>query len=146
MEIVRILSPDAQLRLMKEKARVERNHTMIQVWALLQRERAEVRGVSIHEAANHPALWEHVDRSTSALIATMTMPAPMVEMISSFLPLPRLWDRQVDRLTRQCRVDPDVAVESTFDLIDEILEEGGFVEACEKAGVTPPTNYATWVS
>ncbi len=32
------------------------------------------------------------------------------------------------------------------DLIDEVLEVGGLLDALDAAGVEPPTNFASWVS
>jgi hypothetical protein len=31
-----------------------------------------------------------------------------------------------------------------MDLIDEVLEDGGFLEACHIANVTPPTHFDSW--
>jgi hypothetical protein len=31
-----------------------------------------------------------------------------------------------------------------LDLIDEILHEGGFIEACDLSGIPPPANFENW--
>ena len=93
-----------------------------------------------------PALPHNLSqKSTQALLRTMTLPAPLVELITKFLPLPHLWDRRVGMLTRRSVVNADATVTCALDLIDEILEEGGFVEACDYSKVTPPTHFASWV-
>jgi ankyrin repeat protein len=149
-EMVRILTPESQVTLMRQAERMDRNFVMVKLWTLLQQERAFFPGpmgdVSIHEVAERTDVWEETSKSSSALLATMTLPEPMVELIASFLPLSDLWDRRLAMLASQCRVDADMAVHSILDLIDECLDSGGFVEACEAAHVTAPTNFASWVS
>lgn len=145
-ELAKLLDPDVQVNLMQRKARIQRNHTMIQMWTLLQQERAHVplmhNNVSIHEVGKDLLMSKG---SRSALIRTMTLPAPLVELVSSFLPLPHLWDRRRALIVKRCTVDPDAAIASSLEIIDEVLDEGGFVEACDEAQVTPPTNFSSWV-
>jgi hypothetical protein len=74
----------------------------------------------------------------------MNLPAPLVECIAQFLPLPQLWAKQLTMLTNQCVVNADAVVMSALDLIDEVIEEGGFMEACDNAKVTPPTHFSSW--
>jgi ankyrin repeat protein len=145
-ELLRILSPESQVTLMRQAERCDRSFVMVKLWTLLQQERAFFGDVSIHEVAERRDIWEEISKSTSALLATMTLPEPMVELIASFLPLSDLWDRRLGMLASQCRVDADMAVHSILDLIDECLDAGGFVEACATASVTAPTNFASWVS
>lgn len=145
-EFIQLLDPDVQVKLMQRKARVQRNHTMIQVWTLLQQDRAHVplmhKDVSIHQVGKDLLTNKG---SVSALIRTMTLPAPLVELVASFMPLPRLWDKQSALIMKKCTVDPDAAITSSLEIIDEVLDEGGFVEACDAARVTPPTNFSSWV-
>lgn len=145
-ELVQLLDPDVQVDLMRRKARVERNHAMIQTYMLLQQERAQVqfmhKNVSIHQV--HTDLLINKG-GLSALIRTMTLPAPLVELVASFLPLPRLWDKRSALIVKRCTVDPDQAIASSLEIIDEVLDEGGFVDACDEAQVTPPTNFSSWV-
>jgi len=145
-ELAKLLDPDVQVDLMRRKARVQRNHAMIQMWSLLQQERAHVplmhRNVSIHEVGKDLLLNKG---SLSALIRTMTLPAPLVELVASFMPLPHLWDRRGALIVKRCTVDPDAAITSSLEIIDEVLDEGGFVDACDEAKVTPPTNFSSWV-
>jgi len=149
-ELMELLRPSIQVQLMKRDVRIDRNHIMIQVWNLLQQERAtlpfEDGCISIHQVAdmdNSRALTL-VETTETALIRTMTLPAPLVEHIAGFLPLPNLWTRRLEALTTTCLIDPDAAVICTLDLVDEILVEGGFIEALDSSGVPPFPTFQSW--
>lgn len=47
-------------------------------------------------------------------------------------------------LTRRATIHPDAAVVGSLDLIDEVLQEGGFLEACDAAAIVPPTHFSSW--
>ena len=76
----------------------------------------------------------------------MLLPLPLVGLISNYLPKPLLWERRLDMLTKRCHVNPDATIFCSLDLIDESLEEGGFAEACDISGITPPSTFCSWVS
>ena len=167
-----LLDANVQLDLIQRQQRKQRSYDMILLWTLLQRERAmvpvhsdedETRSglltvhqlaerlkpqrvlLSMHEQVLPPTLPYHLSqRSTQALLRTMTLPADLVEMISKFIPLPLMWERRMGMLTRRSVINPDSTVSCALDLIDEVLEEGGFVEACDFAKVTPPTHFHSW--
>jgi len=67
-----------------------------------------------------------------------------MESITRFLPLPHFWPKRMSMLTKRAVVNPDATVTSALDLVDEVLEEGGFLEACDEAQVTPPTHFGSW--
>lgn len=152
--VLGLLEPAKQVELMQCKARVERNHFMAKMWNLLQQDRATVQlllayddrtTVSIHElAGNEENVLSGRSKSDEALVRTMALPAPMVELIASYMPLPHLWDQRLMIISKRCGVDADSAVDCALDLIDEALEAGGFLEACEMAKVTPPTHFDSW--
>jgi hypothetical protein len=56
------------------------------------------------------------------------------------------WDKRIDLLTKHCLVNADPAVVCGLDLVADIIEEGGFCEACDLAKVKLPSNYESWVS
>ena len=76
----------------------------------------------------------------------MVLPLPLFKIVVKFLPLPDLWVKRLCLLTKRCAVDANVALESGFDLMDEILEEGGLLQAFDQAGVRPPKENISWVS
>jgi hypothetical protein len=76
----------------------------------------------------------------------MALPAPLLEVIATYIRMPLMWERRVGMLTKRSVINADATVQCALDLIDEILEEGGFVEACDHAQVVPPTHFASWVS
>jgi ankyrin repeat protein len=145
-ELVTLLDPDVQVDLMRRKSRTQRNYTMVQMWTLLQQERARVplmlSNASIHNVTADLLI---TTGSFSALVRTMALPAPLLEHIASYMPLPRLWERRTALILKQCTVDPNAAIAASLELIDEALVEGGFVEACDEANVTPPTSFSSWV-
>jgi ankyrin repeat protein len=146
MELLLLLDPNTQIRLMQKKARVQRNYQMAQLWALLQHERATLpTGTSIHEVTIGSPVLTDMPKSQASLIRAMTLPAPMLELIATFMPLPAMWDTRLRLITKRCSVDPDCSVANSLELIDEVLEEGGFLEACDIAKVPPPPLFKNWV-
>lgn len=144
-ELLLLLDPITQIRLMQEKGRVKRNYQMAQLWALLQYERATLpNGAPIHEITIGSPVLTEMPKSQSSLIRAMKLPAPMLELIASFMPLPAMWDTRLKLITKRCSVDPDCSVANALDLIDEVLEEGGFLEACDIAKVPPPPLFMNW--
>jgi ankyrin repeat protein len=145
--LMQLLNPDVQLHLMQMSIRKVRNLEMLKLWTLLQQERAHVPLMhSVRVSIHYVHKYLRINKgSKSALIRTMTLPAPLVELIATFLPLPRLWEWRSALIVRKCTVDPDAAVAASLEIIDEVLDEGGFVHACDEAHVTPPTNFSSWV-
>jgi hypothetical protein len=173
---------------MQDVSRRERNFEMARIWKLLQLERATIQGIAnmtIHNVADsvkgggNPL--KQLCQSKRALGLAMTLPAPLVELISSFIPLPLIWEKRLMLLTSRSHIDPDSAVFNALgkahfcltitlrfiiflnqpyvptnhssttiiddiDLIDEVLEVGGLLDALDAAGVEPPTNFTSWVS
>jgi len=151
-EFIKILKDNAQVTLMQEASRFVRNFSMVRVWKLLQSERATIKlggvDVTIHTVANNmdTPILRHVCPSKRALVRAMTLPAPLIELISRFLPLPLIWEKRLMLLTSRSHVDPDSAVYNALDLIDEVLEVGGIIEAFDAAGVNPPSSFASWLA
>ena len=154
-EMSRLLDPLMQVDMMRQDARRKRNWSLVRMWSLLQQDRARVpferhgANDSIHqllptvEGANLPS--HLAQSSTQALIRAMALPAPLIQAVAQFAPIPSIWDRRIALLTKQCLVNADAAVMSGLDLVDEILEDGGYLEACDAAQVAPPTNFPSWV-
>jgi len=159
LSLMDYITPQAQISLMKHDAMVERRHFMLMMWKLLQQERASVnvfaissesgkrRGSkTIHELSGnlHDPLLECMNTSRRALVLSMMLPMPLLGVISSYLPAPRLWEKRLEMLTRRSHINTDCTISCALDLIDEVLEEGGFVEACDSSGIIPPANFETW--
>jgi ankyrin repeat protein len=154
-DIAFMLDPLVQIAMMRQEARSQRSIALMNMWTLLQQERATIRLEQGHNATIHklvPLLERHdlpyhLSQSTTvALLRTMTLPAPLVEAIAQFAPLPAIWDKRIGLLTKRCLVNADAAVVCGLDLVDEIIEEGGFCEACDSAEAKPPNDYESWVS
>ena len=147
-----ILTDETQVKLMQQDSRKIRNFLMVRSWNLLQSERATLKipnedDISIHQIAgnlNHRAI-KNVCPSKQALFRTWTMPAPVMELIASFIPLPLIYETRLQLLSSRAQVDPDSAVYSTMDFIDEVLEEGRLLNAFDQAKVEPPSTFSSWV-
>jgi hypothetical protein len=79
---------------------------------------------------------------TKMLLRTMLLPAPLVKSIALFLPLPNLWEHQMNRFEKLG--DDNEAIIYALDIMDEILESGGFLSACDEAKIPAPSPHVTW--
>lgn len=154
-ELVELLDPSVQIDLMQREGRRKRNWEIVKAWHLLQKERAnllvpdQVAAVGIHEV---PAMLERPEqlpfvytlKSTTALLRTMMLPEPLVQTVAQFLPLPSLFEKRIGMLAKRSAVNPDDAVGGALDLMDEILEEGGFLLALDAAQIPPPLIFSQW--
>lgn len=84
------------------------------------------------------------DISKQVLMRTMTLPAPLIQSIALFLPLPRLWKMRLDQIQSFYRKNPNAAIVYTLDIIDEILEDGDFLSACDQANIPAPKYHQSW--
>jgi ankyrin repeat protein len=156
-DMANMMDPLMQVDMMQRHARKQRSFEIVKIWNLLQQERAVVtleqgRTPTIHqlspllESQQHGLPIHLSQSSTLALMRTMTLPAPLVRLITEFMSLPTIWEKRIGLLTRRCLVDSDATVLSALDLLDEIIEEAGFLEACDAANVPPPSGFDNWVS
>ncbi|KAL3801098.1 hypothetical protein HJC23_002391 [Cyclotella cryptica] len=151
-DFAEILTSSAQVRLMQEESRKMRNFCMVCIWTLLQSERAKVKilntEMTVHQVAENldNPIFQQLCPSKRALVRSMTMPAPVMELIVSYVPLPLLYETRLTLLASRAQVDPDSAVFNTMDFIDEVLEEGGLLEAFDAAGVAPPQTFSSWTA
>jgi ankyrin repeat protein len=83
--------------------------------------------------------------STEALMRTMALPPPLVQMIVLFLPAPKLWTKRIAMLQATAFINANEGIMNTIDFLDEILEEGGFLTACDLAQVPAPLPHVSWV-
>jgi ankyrin repeat protein len=163
--MLELMDSSVQRHLMRCRGRQMRSLTMISHWHLLQQERALVwlapppafaRGTPgrYPEMRSLAQIVPFLDTpkcdprlrlpSTKALLRTMTLPAPLVQLITSFMPLPPLWARTIGMLTKRATLHPEETVTSALDLVDEILEEGGLVEAMDEARLEAPPLFGSW--
>merc|ERR1719223_889986 len=163
IDLANLMKPEIQISLMQQNAMVERKYLILSLWELWNQNRAAIRinsdtslkkGVSIRqcnyqslqdlaESIDTP-LFKNANKFQRTLIQTMLLPLPLVGLISNYLPKPLLWERRLDMLTKRCHVNPDATIFCSLDLIDESLEEGGFAEACDISGITPPSTFCSW--
>jgi ankyrin repeat protein len=148
-KLTALLEPAAQVDLMRLQARKERSFSWIRIWTLLQQDRARLRGVEdrpFHSAVDIAEKSHIYSPGTMAWFRTFTLPAPLVRHIAGFCPLPNRFDRLIALLIQRCSHDANAALLSCFDIIDEVIEEWGFLHAFDQALIPPPGNYPSWVS
>lgn len=161
-QIMPLLDPVVQIDLMQRQRRQKRHWTMIKTWRLLSQRRANLLvpdqepAVYVNEferfLAPSPQLsmyptgspirqlpYAYAQPSTQALLRTMTLPEPLVQSITQFLPLPHLWERQVGLLAKRAAVNANDSITQALDLVDEILEEGGLMTALDETGIAVPS-------
>jgi hypothetical protein len=89
--------------------------------------------------------FQYAVPSVQMLIRTMLLPAPLVQVIASFLPLPTLWDKRIERLESwTCANNPNEAILYALDIIDEILEAAGWITALDVAKIVAPYPHPSW--
>lgn len=156
-EIMTLIDPVVQVALMKKLVSRLRNYEILGHWHLLQSQRALVfiddeHSVPIHSiedvfSCTHVSVYRYGlpshlrSKSQQALIRTMTLPLSVVQYIIRYMSAPPIWNRWLRVVTKRCFINPVAAVSGILDLIDEVLEEGGFIEACDMAGdILPPSS------
>jgi hypothetical protein len=83
--------------------------------------------------------------STQVLLCAVLLPTPILQNIVTFLPPPMLWLERLHALRRHMSEEnSNDSIVSSLDVIDEILEDGGFLSACDAARIPAPTPYPTW--
>lgn len=85
------------------------------------------------------------DSRALTLLRVMTLPFPLARKIAELLPAPLCWDERLKILTRRCSMGPESAVTVTsatqgslvltLDLLDEVFEAAGFLQACDEAEI-----------
>lgn len=101
-----------QLRLMREDLRRERSFTLMRLSTLYVLSRADL-AAPFHRPGRRQD-FELMDR-------TMRLPKPLLENIALFLPLCRLWDRQLRYLVYEAPLQPNRVVQQGIKILDEVL-------------------------
>lgn len=158
--VLSLLDPVHQAHLMRMQARIQRNFLFSKLYVLLQNCRATIPvldssphfdtaapSITIHQII--PSKLEHLisDKSSVAIVLTMALPALVMELVASYLPLPNLYEKRLLLLNRQCHIDPKCAIRSAFLFIDEILGDrnGLFLHACDEVREPPPSSeFMSW--
>ena len=167
-KILYMLDPQVQIELMQLSKKVQRNYEIIRLHMLLLQERVDIKfrdgstcavPTVVQRLANvktkaddsdsnvtlESSFLSELPRSTQMLLHTMVLPAALVQAITLFLPLPTLWTERMERLDEfTIGRNPNEAVVLTLDMIDEILEEGGFLSACDQAQIPAPIPHPSW--
>jgi hypothetical protein len=171
-KIVHMLKPNIQVELMQFRRRAKRSFEIIRVHTLLQSQRANIKitdgttydiGTAVEmlttlkktsHSTNNTQRDTQLDeylirlsRSDQMLLRVMLLPTPLVQAISQFIPIPLSFIERVDNVEHfilESEENSNCAISLTLDVIDELLEEGGFLSACDAAQIPAPTPHPTW--
>ena len=82
--------------------------------------------VPVHRIAENmeDPMLDRARPSKRALVRAMTLPAPLIELVVSYVPPPLIWEKRLGLLTSRSLVDPDSAIWNALDLINEVLKAG----------------------
>ncbi|CAI5710749.1 unnamed protein product [Hyaloperonospora brassicae] len=106
------ISVQNQLRLMREDLRRQRCHTLMRLSTLYVQSRAE-----LIPAFKNPKRQQH----NTLLDRTLRLPKPLLQDIALFLPLCRMWDRQLRYLRYETASQPNRVVQQGIRILDEVL-------------------------
>ena len=132
-KILALLHPAKQMRLMQGRVRVVRAHLLCRLHCLLQEGRATIRADRTAGSESLSALTRALgfvqahDEATGAPVEghtfeTRPLPFGVYRLICEFLPLPRLWASELERLRKRISISAnDVAVSGAFTLMDEVF-------------------------
>uniref|UniRef100_M4BQJ2 Uncharacterized protein n=1 Tax=Hyaloperonospora arabidopsidis (strain Emoy2) TaxID=559515 RepID=M4BQJ2_HYAAE len=106
------ISVQNQLRLMREDLRRQRCYTLMRLSTLYVQSRAELT----------PALKDQKQQQYNTLLdRTLRLPKPLLQDIALFLPLCRMWDRQLRYLRYEAAPHPNRVVQQGIRILDEVL-------------------------
>ncbi|KAG1695008.1 hypothetical protein DVH05_020938 [Phytophthora capsici] len=106
------ISVQNQLRLMREDLRRQRCYTLMRLSTLYVLSRAELT----------PAFKNQKRQQYNALMdQTLRLPKPLLQNIALFLPLCRMWDRQLRYLIYEAAPQPNRVVQQGIRILDEVL-------------------------
>jgi len=158
------LSIHEQISLMKENARSERNFIFAKIHTLIQKQRVRIfvkkgcKSIQINSLDYFKEITPQnikkytISSSDQALLLTMTLPAQIMEHIALFVPLSPLYSTRIrylqdkmERRSTEVYSGHDI-IPSACDLMEEMLEEGGFLEICDNLEIPPPCGFESWTN
>jgi hypothetical protein len=93
--------------------------------------------------------WEESD-TRMIYHVTHHFPLPLLIQVAQYLPLPPLYSQIIVMLMNRCAVEPNSTIVTAFDILDEILEGAGILQACDECQIPTPklprtgTSIFTW--
>ncbi|TDH67798.1 hypothetical protein CCR75_006796 [Bremia lactucae] len=106
------ISVQNQLRLMREDLRRQRCYMLIRVSTLYVLSRAEIiPAMNCRKRQQYNTLMDR----------TLRLPKPLLQNIALFLPLSRMWDRQLRYLIYEAIPQPNRVVQQGIRILDEVL-------------------------
>lgn len=121
--ILAMLHPAKQIRMMQDAECAKRTVVLQQIFNRYTAGKLTITS-SQPDVSGSPSL--------TMLIRSLTSPVSsnraVFEHITSFIPLPRLWDDSLEKLRRRCHIDATEAIREAFRIIDEVLADLNLVQ------------------
>lgn len=123
-KILELLNPATQMRLMQDVARAKRAQLLTKLFLLVQHGRVKVDSRHLSGSRSIRVLAHILGAPLEDAPCLAYLPGPVVNTIISYLPLPRLWATEIERLERRVRIDAfDAAVYGSFTIMEEIFND-----------------------
>lgn len=120
-QMINLLLPERQVELLQQKARKDYNWQLCKLYHLQQRQ--------VTQQESSVSLTQ---------LVLQELPLGLFQKIVEYIPLPNQWEQRIGLLTQRAVVNAVASVRGALDIIDEVLELGGFCKACDLVHLPPP--------
>lgn len=151
---VPFMTLDTQMFLLRKNAHIQIKVELVKMWRLFNEDRASITSCTksngyirtTKENIHDETVLSNYEPTKKLLLRTMALPLPLVGIIANYLQHPVVLEKQLEIVSRRRRIDPTSTIKCSLDLIDDILENVGFVDACDSSRLVAPTGFSSWVS
>jgi ankyrin repeat protein len=161
--LANLLVPERQVELIQIKARKKYVWQLVKTYTLLQQQDIQHQQPAYQQQQQQQQpqpqdiLQQHQQRAMvrpgkeNTLLAQLMdqLPLGIFQKVVEYVPFPCRWEERIGMLTKRSMVDTVAAICGTCDVLDEVLEQGGFCTACDEVEIAPPQHDGhckTWVS
>jgi hypothetical protein len=123
-KLAALLTQESQIELMQQTERIKIIHQLSRSFHLTQNRRASIR----------PGC-----ESSPVAQVCQKLPKCILQRVLEFVPNPQLFQERLGLFTKRAVADANAATLGALDVIDELLEEGGFCQACDSCQIPPPS-------
>jgi ankyrin repeat protein len=141
--LANLLVPERQVELIQAKARKQYVWQLVKTYTLLQQQDQQ------QDQQQQRAMVRPGKENTLSAQLINQLPLGIFQKVVEYVPFPCRWEERIGILTKRSVVDTVAAICGTCDVMDEVLEQGGFCTACDEVEIAPPPHDGdckTWVS
>jgi hypothetical protein len=147
--LANLLVPERQVELIQAKARKKYLWQLVKTYTLLQLLQQDQQHNEQQLLLQQRATVRPGKENTLLAQLMNQLPLGIFQKVVEYVPFPCRWEERIGILTKRAVVDTVAAICGTCDVMDEVLEQGGFCTACDEVEIAPPPhdgNCKTWVS